>query len=64
VSKPKPPWDLTEAQRRQLREARAEAKRNPQIWRCAECGWEWPLSGTPVTGSECDNCGGELTTED
>lgn len=27
---------------------------------CEDCGWRWPLTGTPSPTSECDNCGGDL----
>ena len=30
------------------------------MWICEDCGWTWPLPGSPPDGAECDNCGGEL----
>jgi hypothetical protein len=31
-----------------------------QVWACEDCGWRWPLAGSPAEGSECDACGGKL----
>jgi hypothetical protein len=31
-----------------------------QRWACDDCGWPWPLAGSPPEGAECDNCGGPL----
>ena len=33
------------------------------VWQCEDCGWTWPLPGKPPEGSECDNCGGEITEQ-
>lgn len=39
-------------------------ERTDKHWQCEDCDWPWPLPGKPPVGSECDNCGGEMTQED
>ncbi len=35
----------------------------PQVYKCQDCGWAWPLPEPPPDHAECDNCGGELEAE-
>ena len=58
------PWNFTETQRRQFREAHVEATRRStmrsELWQCEDCGWTWPLKDVPYQDTECDACGGTM----